>query len=133
MADHDKFPIAVLASGRGSNLQALIDACQGGSLPAQIVLLVTDNAKAFAIDRAQKVGIEHQVIKRGDHKNREEFDSAIADAVEESGARLVCLAGYMRILSPRFLSRFPGMVINIHPSLLPAFSGAGCPETGDRR
>ena len=123
MPDPDKFPIAVLASGRGSNFQALIDACKNGSLPAQIILLVTDNAKAIAIERAQKAGIEHRVITRADYKNREEFDSAIADAVGKSRAELVCLAGFMRILSPLFLTRFPGMVINIHPSLLPEFPG----------
>ncbi len=119
----DKLKLAVLASGRGSNLQALINACESGLANAQVVLVLTDNPDAYALGRAEKHGIAHVSIIRKDYKSREEFDASLAKAVEESGAGLVCLAGFMRILSTAFLSRFGGWVINIHPALLPSFPG----------
>ncbi|MGK7345538.1 MAG: phosphoribosylglycinamide formyltransferase [Candidatus Nitrospinota bacterium M3_3B_026] len=123
MPRDDKLKLAVLASGRGSNFQALIDACEAGGLNVEIVLLLTDNPAAGAIERARKHGAPYRVIERREYRSREEFDSALADAVEEAGADLVCLAGFMRILSPEFLSRMGGWVINIHPALLPSFPG----------
>lgn len=115
--------LAVLASGRGSNLQALIDAGERGLMDGRVALVVTDNPSAYAIERAKKHGIPFRVIERKGHPSRQAFDSALADAVEESGVDLVALAGFMRIISPSFLSRFPGRVINIHPALLPSFPG----------
>lgn len=123
MPRDDKLKLAVLASGRGSNFQALIDACEAGRLDARIVLLLTDNPAAGAIERAKKHGVPHRVIERREYRSRGEFDSALADAVDGAGADLVCLAGFMRILSPKFLSRMGGWVINIHPALLPSFPG----------
>jgi len=115
--------IASLASGRGSNLQAIMDACASGAINGSVVLVLTDNPEAYAIERAKASGIPFKVIPRKGFNSRESFDSALADAVEESGADLVCLAGFMRVISPTFLSRFPGRVINIHPALLPSFPG----------
>lgn len=123
MRSGNKLRLVVLASGRGSNFQALIDACESGSIPAEIVLLLTDNPKAQALDRADKHGIKTRVIERKNFPSRDAFDTALANAAEEAGAELVCLAGFMRILSPVFISRFGGMVINIHPALLPSFPG----------
>lgn len=115
--------LAVLASGRGSNLQALIDASESGRMDGKVALLLTDNPNAYALERAKKHGIPVRVIERKNFASRQAFDSAFADAVEKSGVDIVALAGFMRIISPSFLSRFPGKVINVHPSLLPAFPG----------
>jgi phosphoribosylglycinamide formyltransferase-1 len=115
--------LAVLASGRGSNLQALVDAGQTGGMDGTVALVVSDNPGSYALERAKKQGIPSCVIERKSFASRRAFDSALADAVRESGAELVALAGFMRVISPSFLFRFPGKVINIHPSLLPAFPG----------
>ncbi|VAX17551.1 Phosphoribosylglycinamide formyltransferase [hydrothermal vent metagenome] len=116
-------PIAVMASGRGSNLQAIIDEIEKGNLSAEIKLVLSDKPNAGALGRAEQHGIPAKVIERKHFSSREEFNSALADEVEASGARLVCLAGFMRILSGDFISRFDGWVINIHPALLPSFPG----------
>lgn len=115
--------IAVLASGRGSNLQALVDADESGRMGGKVALVVSDNPGAYALERAKEHGIPSCVIERKNFASRRDFDSAFADAVEESGVDIVALAGFMRIISPSFLHRLPGKVINIHPSLLPAFPG----------
>lgn len=115
--------IAVLASGRGSNLQALVDAGESGRMDGKVALVVSDNPGAYALERAKEHGIPSRVIERKNFASRRDFDSAFADAVEDSGVDIVALAGFMRIISPSFLHRFPGKVINIHPSLLPAFPG----------
>ena len=115
--------LAVLASGRGSNLQALVDAGERGEMDGTVALVVSDNPASYALERAKKHGIPSRVIERKAFASREAFNLAVADAVEESGADMVALAGFMRVISPSFLSRFPGKVINIHPSLLPAFPG----------
>ena len=113
----------MLASGRGSNLQALVDAGEKGAMDGAVALVVSDNPDAYALTRAKNHGIPFRVIERKSFASRRAFDSALACAVEESGADLVALAGFMRIISPSFLSRFPGKVINIHPALLPSFPG----------
>ena len=125
--------IAVLASGRGSNiwrlvyfpafLQALIDACAAPDFPARIVLVLSNVPGAQALARAEQAGIATAVI---DHKtlgSREAFDAAMQERLKASGAELVCLAGFMRILTPGFVMAFHDRLINIHPSLLPAFPG----------
>lgn len=115
--------LAVLASGRGSNLQALVDAGESGEMGGTVALVVSDNPASHALERARKHGIPFRVVERKGFASRQAFDLALAGAVEESGADLVALAGFMRIISPVFLARFPGKVINIHPSLLPSFPG----------
>ncbi len=119
----EMFPIAVMASGRGSNLQAIIDEIEKENLSAQIKLVLSDKPDAGALKRAERYGIPAKVVERKHFPSREEFNSALADAIEASGVRLVCLAGFMRILSSDFISRFDGWVINIHPALLPSFPG----------
>ncbi len=114
--------LAVLVSGRGSNLQALIDAQQRGELGGEIALVVSNVATAPALERASAAGIP-TVFRDHRGKKREEFDAEIVGILRGADVSLVCLAGYMRLLSPLFVQAFPGRVLNIHPALLPAFPG----------
>jgi phosphoribosylglycinamide formyltransferase-1 len=118
---HLTIDIAVLASGSGTNLQALIDT---PAIRPHIVLVAGDRVDARALQRARDAGIDTAVVDWDEHSSRDEFSRALADMVEHAGAKGVVLAGFMRILSPSFLDRFPQRVLNIHPSLLPAFPGA---------
>ncbi len=115
--------LAVLVSGRGSNLQAIVDAVRAGRLEASVEIVVSDVADAPAVARARACGIPAAVVRRRDYPSRAEFELALAGAVERARPDLVVLAGFMRLLGATFLDRFPGRVINIHPSLLPAFPG----------
>jgi len=114
--------VGVLVSGRGTNLQALVDAAHRGALGGEIAVVVSNVEDAPALERAARAGIP--TLFR-DHRGRprEEFDGEIVSLLRGHGAELVCLAGYMRLLSPGFLRAFPGRVLNVHPSLLPAFPG----------
>ena len=113
--------IGVLVSGSGSNLQALIDT---PDLGAEIQVVVSDRLGIKALDRAEQAGIPTIVLPWDDFGSRNEFSEAVADTVERAGAKLMVLAGFMRILSSEAVSRFPSRILNIHPSLLPAFPGA---------
>ena len=115
--------VAVLVSGRGSNLQALIDAVNSKELQVEICLVLSDKADAYALERAHRHGLPTAVVQRKGYSNKEEFQKAILEEVKSHGAELVVLAGFMRILGRTFLSSFPNRVINIHPALLPAFPG----------
>jgi len=117
--------IAVLASGSGSNLQTLIDT---PDIRPRIVCVVSDNPAAPALDRAQTAGIATMVVRWQDHTDRDQFSEAVGDAAEAHGAEGAVLAGFMRVLSKGFIDRFPNRVLNIHPSLLPAFPGAHAVE-----
>ena len=114
---------AVFCSGTGSNLQAILDARGRGELPWPVALVLSNKADAGAIERARKAGVPTAILVQRDFASRDELDDAMVRAVKDAGADWVALAGFMRILSPRFLSQFPDRVINIHPSLLPAFPG----------
>jgi phosphoribosylglycinamide formyltransferase-1 len=115
--------LGVLISGRGSNLQALIDATADASYPAQIVRVIANRADAAGLARAAAAGIATRVIPHGDYPDRESFDAAIDRDLAGAGVELVCLAGFMRLLSAGFVRRWNDRLINIHPSLLPAFKG----------
>jgi phosphoribosylglycinamide formyltransferase 1 len=115
--------IAVVASGRGSNFQAVIDGIRNGKVPAECVALITDNPKAYAIERAQKAGIPCRIIDFATFPSREVYERALLSAMQEVDADLFVLAGYMRILGSSIVRAFPGKMINIHPALLPAFTG----------
>jgi len=115
--------IGVLVSGRGSNLQAIIDSVEAGKVKADIKLVISDNPNAYAIKRCERHGIPCEVVRRKDFSSKEEFEKKLATLLKEKGVELVVLAGFMRILSPVFLSEFPQRVINIHPSLIPSFQG----------
>ncbi len=117
--------VAVLISGRGSNLQALIDAQAQPGWPAGIVLVISNVPGAKGLERAEAAGIPTIVINHRDFDDRETFDAAMTGAMEAAGAGLVCLAGFMRLLSTPFIDRWRDRLINIHPSLLPAFKGLG--------
>ena len=115
--------VAVLISGNGSNLQALLDACADAHYPARIVLVLSNKADAYGLVRATQAGVPTQVIAHGGYADRAEYDAALHAAIVESGADLVCLAGFMRLLTPAFVEQWSGRMLNIHPSLLPAFKG----------
>ncbi len=115
--------IAVLISGRGSNLQALIDACKDAAFPAEIALVLSNKSDAQGLDRARQAGIPAQSLSPKDFEDRESFDAAIGDAIVAAGADFVCLAGYMRLLSEDFVRAWRDKLVNVHPSLLPAFKG----------
>jgi phosphoribosylglycinamide formyltransferase 1 len=119
-------PVGVLASGEGTNLQALLDTVHGRE--AEVVAVASDKPGARALARAQASGVPTAVFALGEHPDRDARDAAIADWLQERGVRLVVLAGYMAILTPAFLARFPRAVLNVHPSLLPAFPGIGSVE-----
>ncbi len=118
-----KIPVSVLISGNGSNLQALIDACAQPDYPARIVQVISNKAKAYGLERAAKAGIPTKVISHKDYDGREAFDAALHDAILSSDAQLVCLAGFMRLLTPDFVNKWEGRMLNIHPSLLPDYKG----------
>ena len=113
----------MLASGRGTNLQAILDACDRGELPARVVLVLSDRASAMALERARAAGVVAEHVSPKAFPDRESFDREISRRLEAAGVELVCLAGFMRLLSPWFVQRWRHRVMNIHPSLLPAFPG----------
>ena len=115
--------LGVLASGNGSNLQAIIDACAGGRLAAKLRVVISDNPQAFALQRAQGSGIPAYSLNAGDYPDRASFDAATVEILRQHGVELVALAGYMRIISPLFVHAFPQRIVNVHPSLLPSFPG----------
>ena len=115
--------VGVLISGRGSNLQAIIDAIAEGRLDATIALVVSNRAGAAGLERARKAGIETLYINHKDYGSREDFDRAVVAALKKREVSLVCLAGFMRLLSAEFVKAYPNAVLNIHPALLPAFPG----------
>ncbi|HHT45887.1 MAG TPA: phosphoribosylglycinamide formyltransferase [Firmicutes bacterium] len=115
--------LAVLASGNGSNLQAIIDGTEKGEIDARVVLVISDKKDAYALERARKHRIEACYLDPKKYAGREDYDRAVISLIKERDVGLVILAGYMRLLSPVFISAFPGRIMNIHPSLLPSFPG----------
>jgi phosphoribosylglycinamide formyltransferase-1 len=118
-----KVPIGVLVSGSGSNLQAIIDRIEEGRLDGEIRIVISNNPDAYALTRCERHGIPTSIVRNEDFPNREAFDEAMIDILRKRGVELVCMAGFMRILSPGFLRAFPQRIMNIHPALLPAFPG----------
>ena len=115
--------IGVLISGRGSNLQAIIDSIAAGRLDAEIAVVISNRANAGGLERARAAGIETLHIDHKRYPSREAFDLAVVAELKQRGVSLVCLAGFMRLLSAAFVEAFPNRILNIHPSLLPAFTG----------
>ncbi|HSP80137.1 MAG TPA: phosphoribosylglycinamide formyltransferase [Myxococcaceae bacterium] len=118
-----RLKLGVLVSGSGSNLQALLDASARPDFPAEVAVVVSNVPTAFALERARRAGVAAVVLEHKAFGSRAEFEKALAEVLEEAGVELVCLAGFMRLLGADFLARFKGRVLNIHPSLLPAFPG----------
>ncbi|HEX8960801.1 MAG TPA: phosphoribosylglycinamide formyltransferase [Geobacteraceae bacterium] len=119
----DTLKIGVLASGSGSNLQSIIDNIEAGKLRAEIACVVSNNAAAFALERARRHGIPALHIDHRIFSGREAYDTALVETLHEYGVQLVILAGFMRIITPVLLNAFPSAIMNIHPALLPAFPG----------
>ncbi len=115
--------IGVLISGRGSNLQAIIDAVASGRLDAELAVVISNKPDAPGLERAARAGVETLVMRHTDYPSREAFDLAMVSELRRRSVGLVCLAGFMRLLSAAFVEAFPNRVLNIHPSLLPAFPG----------
>jgi phosphoribosylglycinamide formyltransferase-1 len=115
--------LAVLVSGRGTNLQALLDASDALDYPAEVAVVVSNVPGVRALDRARIAGVPSLVVPHGDYPDRAAYDSALIAAIAPYGCRIACLAGFMRLLGPTFLRAFPGGVVNIHPALLPSFPG----------
>jgi phosphoribosylglycinamide formyltransferase-1 len=119
--------IAVLISGSGSNLQAIIDASEKGEIPCRVGIVISNKADAYGLARARKHGIPTEVVDHKRFASREEFDARLVEVIRGSGADLVCLAGFMRILTPVIIRAFPNRILNIHPALLPSFPGTHGP------
>ncbi len=115
--------IAVLISGGGTNLQALIDACEKPDFPAEIVLVISNKKEAFGLERAKKAQIPTKILSHKDYETREHFDRELHETLVKSEVDLVCLAGFLRLLTSHFVEQWHNKLINIHPSLLPAFKG----------
>jgi len=115
--------LGILISGRGSNLQAIIDAIATGELVASIAVVISNRADAAGLARAERAGIPTLVMPHKAYPDRAAYDRALAATLKARGVELVCLAGFMRLLGPAFIDEFPQAVLNIHPSLLPAFPG----------
>lgn len=116
--------IAVFCSGYGSNFQAIVDASKRKLFDANVAVMVCDNKDAFALKRAKKENIKILPVLRENFKTREDFENKIIDRLEKDNIELICLAGFMRVLSPEFVKRYENRILNIHPALLPSFKGA---------
>lgn len=115
--------IAILASGSGTNAQAMFDKIAEGRLQAEVVLVISNRPKARVLDRARAAGLPTLELDHKAYPSREAFDAVLVEALQKAGAELIVLAGYMRLLTPAFLATFAGRVINLHPALLPSFPG----------
>ena len=115
--------LGVLISGRGSNLQAILDAIREGRLDARVGVVVSNVEGAPGLERARKAGVPTEVLSHKDFRSREEYDRALLERLRAHGVDLVCLAGFMRLLSPLLVNAYPGRILNVHPSLLPSFPG----------
>ncbi len=119
-----KVKVAILISGRGSNMKALVKACEDVEFPAEIVLVLSNKIDAAGLEFAREKKIPTAVINHKNFSTREEFDKKMSEEIEKFGAKVICLAGFMRLLSSEFVEQWLGRLINIHPSLLPEFKGA---------
>lgn len=118
-----KLNLAVFISGRGSNMQALIDVCAGEDFPAKISVVLSNNPDAVGLQRAEEAGIATAIVNHKDYAGREKFEVGLLAALEKFEVDLICLAGFMRILTPYFINHWEEKMINIHPSLLPDYKG----------
>lgn len=121
-----KVCVAVLVSGGGTNLQAILDAERGGVITsAEVGIVISGKAGAYALERAKRAGVRTAVVQKKDCASQEEFEDRISAHIDEAGAEIIVLAGFMSILSERFTSRYEGRILNVHPSLIPKFCGKG--------
>ena len=115
--------IVVLVSGNGSNLQAILDAAAAGAIPARIAAVISNRADAFALERARRAGVDTCTLNHREYADRRSFDQALQQRIDGYHPQLLVLAGFMRILTPEFVQHYRGRMLNIHPSLLPAYRG----------
>jgi len=120
---HQSARLGVLISGRGSNLQSIIDAVAEGTLPASVAIVISNRAEAAGLQRARAAGIETVHVSPREHPDRASYDRALADLLKSRSVDLVCLAGFMRLVGEPLIDAFPSRILNVHPSLLPAFPG----------
>lgn len=120
----DRLAVGVMISGSGTNLQAVIDACASGAIPARVAVVISNKAGAYGLERARKAGIPAVHVDPAAFADIRMYNHALREALEQHGTRLVVMAGYMRLLGREVLHAFPGAVINLHPALLPAFPGS---------
>lgn len=118
-----KLKVAILISGRGSNMTALLEACAAGTVNAEVVLVASNRPRAGGLEKAASAGVPTAVVNHRDYDGRPAFEEALHAVLVDAGTELVCLAGFMRILTDGFVSRWRDRLVNIHPSLLPAFKG----------
>lgn len=123
-----KLRLAILISGRGSNMQALIDACQQPDYPAEIVCVLSNNPDAVGLQKASDAGLATATIDHRDYDNRDMFEQALVDHVQTYQPDVICLAGFMRLLKGAMLEMYPNAILNVHPSLLPAYKGLNVHE-----
>ncbi len=123
--DERSLRIGVLVSGNGTNLQAILDACARGDIVGGVALVVSSSATAFALERARRAGVPTVVLAPKEFSDRASYDARLTDILHSARVELVCLAGFLRILTPQFVQQFAGRIMNIHPALLPAFGGPG--------
>jgi len=116
-------PVVILISGRGSNLQAMLEETRTGKLPIEIRAVISNNPAAEGLQRARAAGVPAEIIDHRDYAERSQFDAVLMQAIDQHAPRLVILAGFMRILGEAFIRHYAGRLLNIHPSLLPAFKG----------
>ncbi len=122
-ANTSKKRIVILISGGGTNLQAIIDACNAEQIPANVVAVISNKADVYGLERAKNTGITNKVLSHRDFSSRESYDLALITEIDKFSPDLVVLAGFMRILTPAFVQHFSGKLLNIHPSLLPKYQG----------
>ncbi|SHF36215.1 phosphoribosylglycinamide formyltransferase [Desulforamulus putei] len=118
-----KLRVGVLASGRGSNLQAIMDACNQGLVPAEVVVVISDKPGVYALERAKSAGIPAHFVDLKAFASKGDYERAVVKILQDHGVQLVCLAGYMRLVGEPLLQAFPNRIMNIHPALLPSFPG----------
>lgn len=123
MSGHERLRLVVLISGSGSNLQAIIDACAGGTIEGEVVAVISNRPDAYGLERARRAGIRAEVLDHTGFADREAFDHALIERIDTHRPDLVILAGFMRILTPISVQHYNGRLLNIHPSLLPDFQG----------
>ncbi len=123
MSGHEKLRLVVLISGSGSNLQAIIDACDNGTIEGEVVAVISNRPDAYGLERARRAGIAAEVLDHTAFDDRAAFDRALIGQIDAHRPDLVVLAGFMRILTPAFVQHYSGRLLNIHPSLLPAYQG----------
>ena len=123
MGDGETLQVGVLISGRGSNMVSIAEACAAEDFPADVCVVISNNPKAAGLERAASMGIATAVVDSHDFETKAEFELQVQEVLEGHAAELVCLAGFMRVLSPEFCETYEGRLLNIHPALLPSFPG----------